>query len=39
MSTRPTDEVIEHAEWTETGRCGCLLPDPDVTEDAEIDDE
>ena len=39
MTARPTDEVLEEADWQEIGRCGCLLPDADVTEDAETDDE
>lgn len=37
--SRPTDEVLEEAEWQEYGRCGCMIPDSDVTEDAETDDE
>jgi hypothetical protein len=37
--SRPTEEVLEDADWTETGRCGCLIPDPDVTEDSEGDDD
>lgn len=37
--SRPTDEVMKDAEWQEVGRCGCLIPDAEVTEDAESDEE
>lgn len=37
--SRPTDEVLQDAEWQEIGRCGCLIPDDEVTDGAEGDDE
>ncbi len=37
MSERPTQEVLDEAEWQEIGRCGCLIPDDDsdTTQDTE----
>jgi hypothetical protein len=29
---RPTEEIIEEAEWIEVGKSGCLIPDAEVTE-------
>jgi hypothetical protein len=37
--SRPTDEVIEEAEWIETGRCGCLIPDDELTEGTESEED
>lgn len=30
--SRPTQEIIDDAEWQEIGRCGCLLPDAEATQ-------
>lgn len=35
----PTEEILEDAENADIGKCGCLIPCDDVTEDAETDDE
>lgn len=37
MSARPTEEELE--DPAEMGRCGCLIPDGEVTEDAEAEDD
>lgn len=37
--SQPTEEILDDMDPAETGAHGCLLPSPDVTEDAEADDE
>jgi hypothetical protein len=39
--SRPPEPEIDANEWVETGRCGCLIPDDEVTEGdcAEGDDD
>lgn len=39
--SRPTEEVLQDAEWIEVGKSGCLIPDNEVTEGdtGEEDDE
>lgn len=37
--SRPTKEDLEEAEWQETGRMGCLIPDNDSDGGDADDDE
>lgn len=30
--SRPIEQEIENNTWEEIGRCGCLIPDDEVTE-------
>lgn len=36
---RPPEPEIEANCWDEIGRCGCLIPDDEVTEGTEADYE